>query len=135
MLIVDTSVLLAAVNVRESCHYPCAELLRSESVLFITAPVVTETSIMLNRRLGAAHEARFLFAIAAGSFQVVELNAADYRRTAELVAAYDDLNLGFVDASIVAVVERLGAIRIATLNHRDFTVVKPAHTKHFTLQP
>ena len=135
MIIVDTSVLLAAVNVREPHHIPCAELLRSESTLVITVPVVTETCIMLNRRLGTAHEVRFLTAVTVGSFQIFELGATDYRRTTDLVTDYNDLNLGFVDASIIAAAERLGTTRIATLNYRDFTVVRPAHAKNFTLQP
>jgi predicted nucleic acid-binding protein len=40
-----------------------------------------------------------------------------------------------VPASVVAVAERLGAKRIATLDHRDFTVVRPSHVTAFTLLP
>ena len=103
MLVVDTSVLLAAANIRDPSHHPCAELLKNEARLLLPAPVLTETCIMLNRRLGAAHEARFLDAVAAGRFQVTDLDIDSYRRCAELLATYDDLNLGFVDAAIVAV--------------------------------
>jgi hypothetical protein len=42
----------------------------------------------------------------------------------DLVERYADLGLGLVDASIVAIAERLGADTIATLNRRDFTVVR-----------
>ena len=135
MLIVDTSVLVAAANRREVSHDACAELLRAEEPLIVPAPVVTETSIMLGRRLGAPYEARFLAAVAAGGFEVEALAAADYQRAAELVATYIELRLGFVDAAVVAVAERLGATRIATLNHRDFTVVRPSHTASLTLLP
>jgi hypothetical protein len=34
-----------------------------------------------------------------------------------------------------AVAERLGHTRLATLNHRDFTVVRPRHAAAFTLLP
>ena len=135
MLVVDTSVLLAAGNVRDSWHYRCAELLRDEKRLIVPAPVVTETSIMLNRRLGAVHEVRFLTAVATGSFRIVDLEVVDYRRSTELLKTYNDLKLGFVDAAIVAVAERHGVTRIATLNHRDFTVVRPVHTASFILLP
>ncbi len=37
------------------------------------------------------------------------------------------------DASVVACAERIGAHRVATLNHRDFTVVRPTHTDALTL--
>jgi predicted nucleic acid-binding protein len=45
---------------------------------------------------------------------------------AELVARYHDLPLGTADASIVAAAERLGIDEIATLDHRQFSVVLPA---------
>ena len=135
MVIVDTSVLFAAANRRDAHHRACADLLKAEEPLIVPAPVVTETSIMLHRRLSALHEARFLAAVAEGELDVAELEAADYRRVADLVLTYQDLRLGFVDAAIVAVAERLRSTRIATLNHRDFTVVRPAHTPSLTLLP
>ena len=135
MLIVDTSVLVAAANKREASHDACAKLLEAEEVLIVPAPVVTETCMMLERRLGAPYEARFLAAVASGGLDVEALGTADCQRAADLVATYDELGLGFVDAAVVAVAERLGTTRIATLNHRDFRVVRPAHAASLTLVP
>ena len=42
----------------------------------------------------------------------------------ELVETYEDLGLGTVDASVIAVAERLGATIIATLDRRYFSVVR-----------
>lgn len=42
------------------------------------------------------------------------------------------MGLGLVDASVVAIAERLGAIIIATLNHRDFRVVRPRNVQSCT---
>jgi hypothetical protein len=39
---------------------------------------------------------------------------------AEIDRDFDDLNLGFVDAAVVAIAEELGLPRIATTDHRDF---------------
>lgn len=50
------------------------------------------------------------------------------------VEKYDDLPLGTVDAAVVAIAERLGADRIATLNRRHFSVVRPA-SGTFVLAP
>ena len=46
-----------------------------------------------------------------------------------------DLGLGFVDASIIAVAERFTVTTVATLNRRDFAVVRPAHRDAFELVP
>jgi predicted nucleic acid-binding protein len=73
--------------------------------------------------------------IATGELATVGLDPEDYGRTAELVRRYADLRLGAVDASLVAVAERLGVREIATVNPRDFTVVRPRHVSHFELLP
>lgn len=78
---------------------------------------------------------RFLADLAAGEFIVQPVAAGDWLRIAELVARYHDLPLGTVDASVVAAAERLGIDEIATLDHRHFTVVRPAHTAAWTLLP
>jgi hypothetical protein len=54
---------------------------------------------------------------------------------AELVATYEDFPLGGADASVIAVAERLGVARIATLDRRHFTVVRPRHLSAFALLP
>jgi hypothetical protein len=43
--------------------------------------------------------------------------------------------LGVVDASIVAVAERLGLVELATLDRRHFSTVRPNHSEGFTLLP
>jgi predicted nucleic acid-binding protein len=48
---------------------------------------------------------------------------------------YADLPLGLADASVVAIAEELGAREIATLDRRDFSVVRPRHTSSFVLLP
>ena len=63
------------------------------------------------------------------------LDAGDYLRATDLMSTYIDLPLGFVDAAVIAVAERLETTRIATLNVRDFAVVRPAHAEHLTLLP
>jgi predicted nucleic acid-binding protein len=65
----------------------------------------------------------------------VELIAADYRRSAELVLTYQDLQLGTTDATVIALCERLGLSQVATLDRRHFTVVRPRHVKTLTLLP
>lgn len=66
---------------------------------------------------------------------MVQLIMSDLDRMAELVEKYADFPLGLVDASVIAVAERLGADEIATLDRRHFSVVRPAHLQAFTLLP
>jgi predicted nucleic acid-binding protein len=65
----------------------------------------------------------------------VELILEDYARVSDLLERYRDLNLGFVDAAVLAVVERLGERKLATLDHRHFATARPRHTDTLTLLP
>ncbi|GAB3997711.1 hypothetical protein GCM10029992_21470 [Glycomyces albus] len=56
-------------------------------------------------------------------------------RIAELVERYADLPLGAVDASVVALAERLDIREVATIDHRHFNIVRPAHAEAFSLLP
>jgi len=51
------------------------------------------------------------------------------------VKVYADLLLGAVDASVVAIAERLGVKEIATLDRRHFSVVRPRHAEAFSIVP
>ena len=90
---------------------------------------------MIESRLGPRAEAAFVTSIAAGELAVIELITTDWARCAELIDTYTDLGLGLVDASVIAIAERLRVTTIATMNHRDFAVVRPAHCDTFELIP
>jgi uncharacterized protein len=66
---------------------------------------------------------------------VDQLGDDDLTRMAELVTTYADMPLGAVDASVVAVAERIAATTIMTLDRRHFSVVRPRHAAAFTLLP
>ena len=66
---------------------------------------------------------------------MVDLSVADYERCIDLIERYAGLGLGLVDASIVAIAELQGITILATLNNRDFRVVRPRHSDAFTLIP
>lgn len=103
--------------------------------LIVPQLVVTEVAYLLETRLGAEAEVRFLGDLAAGDLIAEPVRPADWIRIAELVSAYRDLPLGTVDASVVATAERLRLVRLATLDRRHFTVVRPAHAHAFEIVP
>ena len=80
-------------------------------------------------------EAHLLGDLAAGTFSVDAPQPGDWLRIAELVARYDDLPLGTVDASVVAAAERRGTRLVATLDRRHFSAVRPRHVDAFELLP
>jgi predicted nucleic acid-binding protein len=73
--------------------------------------------------------------VGSGALVIEELVAQDYERVDELLRAYGDLKVGFVDCTVLAVVERLGEPKLATLDHRHFGVMRPRHVEALQLLP
>jgi uncharacterized protein len=135
-LLVDTNVWIAAHDEHDPDHGTCAAVLRQHAnELASPVTVVTETAWFLEDRHGPSAESSFLRLITTGVLDPIDLTATDWERCVEMIDTYLDLGLGVVDASIVAVAERLGLTTIATMNTRDFRVVRPAHIDTFELLP
>jgi predicted nucleic acid-binding protein len=135
-LILDTGPLLAALDAADPDHEACASLLRSSSEdLVVPMLVLSELDYWCAERLTAAVWDAFLEDLLGGAYRAEAPNLADLERCRELQARYADLQLGVVDASVIALVERLREEKLATLDRRHFTVVRPAHTPALTLLP
>lgn len=136
MLVLDTGPLVAAANRADLDHRACARLLATDPGPLVVSPlVVAEASYLIGKYLGPRADAALLGALATERYRIEALTPADLTRAAQLVGEYGDLPLGGTDAAIVALSERLGATRIATLDRRHFTIVRPRHVEAFALQP
>ncbi|MGQ0631977.1 MAG: type II toxin-antitoxin system VapC family toxin [Sporichthyaceae bacterium] len=139
MLICDTGPLVAAAVRRDPDHRACVDLFTGARLagrrLIVPAPVIAEVGYLVAAHAGTAIEVAFLRSVAAGDFDVEAPTAPDFDRAAELVERYADLPLGTTDALVIATAERLGCSEVATLDRRDFSVVRPMHVPAFTLLP
>jgi uncharacterized protein len=135
-LVLDTGPIVALLDRADPAHHRCTALLAdSREALVIPAPVLVEVDYWARTRLGLAAWRTLVEDIAAGAYEVVWLDADELHSTARLEEQYADLGLGFVDASVVAVCERLDERRVVTLDHRDLGVVSPRHCDHLELLP
>jgi uncharacterized protein len=138
-VLVDTSAIVAAAFTTETFYAECSSLfnqLRADrEKLLLPATVTAEAGYLINRIGGPEREAVFLRGVADGDFDPVNLLRVDYARMDELVEQYARLNIGTTDASIIALAERLNISRIATLNFRDFSIVRPRGISAFEVLP
>lgn len=136
MLLVDAGPLYAAAASGDRHHASAVELLTyAQRPLLVPALVLTEVSYLLSDRIGPHAELAFARSLAAGELIAEPVADSDWDRIGELMEQYLDLPLGMVDASVVALAERLGIDTIATLDRRHFATVKPRHAAAFTLLP
>lgn len=134
--LLDTGVLYAAIDSSDAHHRTCTRLLtRLPGRLLAPLTVLAETSWHVEKRLGPKREAAFLAAVANGELEIPDFGIADMERASELIAVYSDMRLGFVDASVIALAERLNIGQIATIDRRHFTVVRPRHVESLRLLP
>lgn len=99
------------------------------------ALVVAEVSYLVGTNLGPAAETDFFRMLRSDRFRVEPVTEADLDRIVELTDGYADLPLGGIDASVIAVAERLGLETVASLDRRHFLVVRPRHVESLTLLP
>jgi len=136
VLIVDAGPLYAYVDSDDAYHRASLQLLEEHpGPLVVPTLVIAGAAHLIGSRLGAYAEVRFLGDLAGGAFHIEPVQPVEWLRIAELVHTYRNLPLGTVDASVVACAERLGAVEVATVDRRDFSVVRPRHVATFTLLP
>lgn len=136
MLVVDAGPLVAAASTRDRNHTRCVDLLASvRGPLIVPTLVVTEVAYFVADRIGRQAEQAFAASFRAAELLAEPVEPADWERIAELLDQYADLDLGIVDASVIAACERLGETELATLDRRHFSVVRPRHCTALTLLP
>lgn len=132
--VADASALYAAADAGDPDHRACLEQLqRSDLRVVIPTLVVAEVSYLLGSRLGPRADATFMGAMTTQDLE--SPSSEDYTRIAELVENYADFPLGGVDASVIALAERLATPIVLTLDRRHFAAVRPAHCESLELLP
>ena len=133
-LIVDTGPLVAMLDASDPDHRQCADLLHgSAEPRVVPVCVLVEVECLL-RPWPDAFPA-LLTDFETGALELVDLPARWLLRAGELIARYRELSLGLVDATVIAASEMLDEPKVATLDRRHFSVVRPDHVETLTLLP
>ena len=134
--LLDTSFLLAMTNAKDRNHarvLRVAEHINDQLILPVT--VLPEVSYLIGSRLGHQAMRQFLHRIAVSDVILEAVTITDLKRVAEILEEYADSRLDFVDATLVAVGERLNISRVLTLDRRDFSIIRPVHCQYFEILP
>ncbi|HEV3070536.1 MAG TPA: PIN domain-containing protein [Solirubrobacteraceae bacterium] len=135
-LVLDTGPLLAALDAADPDHERCSALLTDANEdLVIATLVLAELDYWCHRRLGAGVWIAFMDDLLAGAYRAQSPTPADLVRCREIQTQYEDQPLGIVDASVLALVERLGESKLVTLDHRRFAMLRPKHVEALELLP
>ncbi len=124
MLVADTGALVALLD-RDDAHH------RAVRAIFAADPdawvlpwaILPEVDYLASTRLGARVQRVWLDDLARGAFAVEWGKAEDLAFAHALIRRYDSLDMGLVDAVVMAIAERLRA-DIATVDLRHFGAVR-----------
>lgn len=132
-VLVDTGVLYAAADADDAWHRRVADwLAEAGNPLLVPVTVVPEVCYLIHTRLGGAAERLFVRSLQ-DDLLVEELTDGDLERCVALLESYP--HIGFVDASVVAMAERLDIRHVATTDRRHFSTLRPRHVEVLTLLP
>lgn len=133
-LLMDTGVLYALADADDAWHAPVLDCLGAlKENLLVPVTVIPEVTYLLRSRLGRDAELSFVQSIVAGELDIEQLTQPDLSRTVDLLTRYGDI--GFVDATVAAIAERLRLSVIATTDRRHFSQIQPSHRDYFELLP
>ena len=97
--------------------------------LLVPEPVLGETCNFLRNNVprGAAAEIRFLHAMLdeRGDFDIIDPVPEDRRRAVELADRLATAPVGYVDAMVIAIAERLRVPHIATIDYKMVGMMNP----------
>ncbi|MDR0627376.1 MAG: PIN domain-containing protein [Bifidobacteriaceae bacterium] len=126
-MIVDTSALLAFFHPKESHHRSVYALLREAREPLIVSPyVLAELDYLVATRAGVANELAVLRELLSRAWTLASVSRAQLDEAVDLIDRYADQGIGLADAVNVALANANRTRRIATLDHRHFSVLRLA---------
>jgi uncharacterized protein len=135
--ILDTSFLFALTDQSDRNHQRVQATAQNvNEPLVLPVAVLPEVCYLIASRLGHLAMRRFVSSMTTpDGVQVEPVTKEDLVRIYRLLEQYADSQLDFTDAAIVAIAERLEITRVYTLDHRDFSIIRPRHCEYFKLLP
>ena len=134
--ILDISFLVATVDIKNENYGRILDVIvDSKEVLVLPTTVLPEVCHLLASRLGYPTTREVLTELANSNVIIEGIDKTDLKRVMEILDQYTDSKLNFVDATIVAIAERMNITKIFTLNKPIFSIISPQHCAGFEIFP
>ena len=134
-VIADTGFVVALANRSDSHHSKVRPIYSQYTQILLPQLVLVEVAYLIGRDVGISTVVKFLRGIPDSRFELIESTAQDVDRTADILEQYVDSKVDFVDASVMAIAERLSVTTVLTIDQRDFRLFRPVHCVSFKLLP
>lgn len=133
-VILDTNIIFSMMDKDDREHLKIKGFFQENNDFLYILPstAIIEICYLIRTRLSPHLEIKFLEEINQ-NFNLEPIKDIDILRIIEILKKYDTLNIGYVDASIVAIAERLKINKILTLDKKHFGVLVPRGFDYFDI--
>jgi predicted nucleic acid-binding protein len=136
LILVDTSVLIAAARPRERLHASAAAALKDAEGASLGVPVsiLAEAMSLLGARAGIVQQRRFWDGFMASGIELVSIDADLLEAARDIDRRYEDAGYGFADCTLLAACERLRCSRVLSFDRR-LAAYRPSFAPALELLP
>lgn len=133
MTLTDAGPLIAIMNRADTHHAACVRAVKTIQFPMVTTwPVLTEVMYLVSNPQA---QAKIWQMVERKQLVLLDLSEALTKRTATLMAKYENVPMDLADATLVAVAEHLKQRRIFTVDHTDFSIYRLNGRSHFEVLP
>lgn len=134
--VIDAGILYALVDAADTSHDRAVAALKAEpEAIVVPQMILPEITYLIGSRLGTAQETAFIRYLVDSDWRLEPLTDADLPRVIAIMSENGTTAIGFVQAAVAAVAERMAAARIYTLNRHHYERIRPQHRERFELLP
>ncbi|MGH7884781.1 MAG: type II toxin-antitoxin system VapC family toxin [Thermodesulfobacteriota bacterium] len=134
--IADTGAVFALLDKDDKWHNACKNCFTKLNLeLILPATTIPEICYLANKHLGQNVENAFIKSITDGELKVEDLKVDDYHVALYYLKKFSDLNIGFVDSTVISIAKRLQIYDLFTVDRRYFSQIKTKEGKTFNLIP
>lgn len=138
MILVDTGAFYALVDKNDINHASARKFYENvveKKTLVTSFPILTETWLLIEARLGKYFANKLWKSASEGIFEILELQKEDLSRALEIENKYQDAGFGFVDSTCFALCEKHKIYEVFTYDRKHFGIYKPIFTGSLRLLP
>lgn len=136
MILLDTSGLMAALDVAQPSHMAAKAAIQAASGPLVLSPfVLAELDYLIATRVSDTAALSLLGEVGDGAYRLESIDAADVAEAADVIKRYRDLKLGLADASLVVLSRRYDVTDVLTLDERHFRAIQGSRGRPFRILP
>ncbi len=138
MILVDTGALYALVDQNDIHHSEAKRFYKKvagKETLCISLPILTETWLLIEARLGRYSANKLWTSVSKGAFEILKLEMDDLENALKIENKYYEADFGFVDSTCFALCEKHKISRVFTYDRKHFAIYKPSFSDSLDLLP